>query len=75
MVDGTWWQTKKVVRENPVLAALPRYAFTPRAPSEYRIRKEPQDDYVSTIEALALVLGALEGDPSRFRALFALSAP
>jgi DTW domain-containing protein YfiP len=59
VVDGTWWQTKKVVRENPELARLPRFAFTPPAPSEYRIRREPQDDYVSTIEALVHVLGAL----------------
>jgi DTW domain-containing protein len=48
---------------------LPRYAFTPPSPSEYRIRKEPHANYVSTIEALVYVLGALEGDPARFRAL------
>jgi DTW domain-containing protein YfiP len=69
VIDGTWAQTKKVVRENPELAALPRYAFEPDAPSEYRIRREPRDDYVSTIEALAAVLGALEGDAERFRAM------
>lgn len=71
VIDGTWWQAKKVVRENPALAKLPRYAFTPSAPSEYRIRREPKAEYVSTIEALALVLGALEGDPERFRAMLA----
>lgn len=71
VVDGTWWQTKKVVRENPELAALPRYAFTPPSPSEYRIRREPNETCVSTIEALVHVLGALEGDPERFRALLA----
>src|SRR5262249_54222242 len=27
VVDGTWWQAKKLVRVNPALAALPRYAF------------------------------------------------
>ena len=69
VVDGTWWQTKKVVRENPELAALPRYAFTPPSPSEYRIRKEPDETCVSTIEALVHVLGALEGKPARFQAL------
>jgi DTW domain-containing protein YfiP len=71
VVDGTWPQTKKVVKENPELAALPRYAFTPSTPSEYRIRKEPRETCVSTIEALVHVLGALEGDPERFRALLA----
>lgn len=69
VVDGTWWQTKKVVRENPELAKLPRYAFTPKTPSEYRIRREPSDTCVSTIEALVHVLGALEGDPRRFEEL------
>jgi len=69
VVDGTWWQAKKVLRENPELAALPRYAFTPPTPSEYRIRREPQPTYVSTLEALVHVLGALEGDGERFRAL------
>lgn len=66
VVDGTWWQAKKLVRENPRLASLPRYAFTPNEPSEYRIRREPKESYVSTIEALVHVLGALEGSPSRF---------
>ena len=61
VVDGTWWQAKKLVRSNPKIAALPRYAFRPDAPSNYRIRKEPDQDYVSTIEALAHVLGVLEG--------------
>jgi DTW domain-containing protein YfiP len=69
VVDGTWWQAKKVVRENPDLAALPRYAFYPPSPSGYRIRKEPSAECVSTIEALVYVLGALEGDPERFRAM------
>ena len=69
VVDGTWWQTKKVVRENPQLATLPRYAFTPPTPSEYRIRREPHEAYVSTIEALVHVLGALEHDPARFQSL------
>jgi DTW domain-containing protein len=69
VVDGTWWQARKVVRQNPELAALPRYTFRPPRPSEYRIRREPQDDYVSTIEALVHVLGVLEGDRERFEAL------
>ncbi|MCE9579038.1 MAG: DTW domain-containing protein [Deltaproteobacteria bacterium] len=69
VVDGTWSQAKVVVRDNPVLAALPRYAFRAPEPSEYRIRREPSDEYVSTIEALMHVLGALEGDAAKFRAL------
>jgi DTW domain-containing protein YfiP len=69
VVDGTWWQARKLLKRNARLAALPQLRFTPPAPSNYRIRREPSDDYVATVEALAHVLGALEGDPQRFRAL------
>jgi len=71
VVDGTWSQAKTVVRDNAVLRALPRYAFRAPEPSQYRIRKEPDDAYCSTIEALMHVLGVLERDPDRFRALLA----
>lgn len=66
-IDGTWHHARAIVRSNPWLKELPRYAFAPDKPSEYRIRSEPQDDYVSTIEALALTLGALEGDGPGFQ--------
>ncbi len=68
-VDGTWSQASTIVRDNPVLAALPRYAFAAPEPSQYRIRREPRVEFCSTIEALMHVLGVLEGDPPRFRAL------
>ena len=69
VVDGTWWQARKLVRTNSSLSALPRYAFRAPTPSEYRIRKEPDEAYVSTIEALVHVLGVLEGNPERLRDL------
>jgi DTW domain-containing protein len=69
VLDGTWWQTRKVLRCNPMLAALPRYDFCPARPSEYRIRREPTESSVSTIEALMVTLGALERDPERFLSL------
>jgi DTW domain-containing protein YfiP len=69
VVDGTWAQARRVVRDNPILGSLPRYAFATPEPSRYRIRREPDAAYCSTIEALMHVLGVLEGDPARFRAL------
>ena len=69
VVDGTWWQARKLLKRNAALAALPQLRFTPPAPSNYRIRREPADHCVATVEALAQVLGALEGDPERFAAL------
>lgn len=71
VVDGTWSQAKKLLKLNPRLAALPRLSFQPPAPGNYRIRKEPSDECLATIEAVAAVLGALEGQPERYRALLA----
>lgn len=67
--DGTWSQTRALVRASRELGRLPRYAFQPPEPSRYRIREEPSPEHVSTIEALAWALGAIEGEPERFRAL------
>jgi len=76
VVDGTWWQAQKLLKANPVLAALPRLRLTPPGPSFYgQIRREPAEHCVATIEAIAHVLGYLEGDPARFaRLLLPLAA-
>jgi tRNA-uridine aminocarboxypropyltransferase len=64
VVDGTWWQARKLLKLNPALAALPRVSFTPSQPSRYLIRRQPAEFCVSTIEALAQVLETLEpGQP------------
>ena len=60
VLDGTWWQAKKLFQLNPELAQLPRYGLAPRAPSRYRIRREPAEHCVSTIEAIAQALELLE---------------
>jgi DTW domain-containing protein YfiP len=69
VLDGTWSQAAKLLKVNPQLAALPQYRLEPARPSDYRIRREPADHCVATIEALAEVLGVLEGDPARMAAL------
>jgi DTW domain-containing protein YfiP len=61
VIDGTWWQAQKLLKRNPELARLPRYALAPAAPSRYRIRREPAAHCVSTVEAIVQALGALEG--------------
>lgn len=71
VLDGTWTLAAKVMKQNPALQALPRVRFTPRVPSQYRIRREPAEHCVATIEALAEALGVLEGDEARMRALLA----
>jgi len=69
VVDGTWPLARKLVKTNPLLAGLPRIGFVPRRPSNYRIRAEPADHCVSTIEAVVEVLGLLEGGQERFDTL------
>jgi DTW domain-containing protein len=69
VVDGTWWQARKLLKRNAALRALPQLRFTPASPSNYRIRREPADHCVATVEALALALGALEEEPARFATL------
>lgn len=69
VLDGTWSQAGKLLRENPFLASLPQYRLAPEKPSNYRIRKEPEEHCVATIEALAEVLGVLEGDRDRMQGL------
>jgi tRNA-uridine aminocarboxypropyltransferase len=63
VIDGTWSQSRAVLRSSPALAKLPRYSFSPPVESEYRIRREPRWDFVSTIESLVHVLGTLEDEP------------
>lgn len=67
VLDGTWHQVRTMWRENPSLHRLPRIGFTPRAPGNYRIRREPAPHCLATVEAVVEILGRLEGDPDRFR--------
>ncbi len=60
VLDGTWGHAKALYRDNPWLRSLPHVRFTPAAPSRYRIRKEPRDDYVSTLEAIVAALRIVE---------------
>jgi DTW domain-containing protein len=67
VVDGTWLQAEKMLALNPALAALPRVTLSPGHESGYgALRREPQAGHLSTIEAVAHALGALERDPARF---------
>jgi DTW domain-containing protein YfiP len=72
VIDGTWPQSERMLRDNPALAALPRIALAPDGASGYAgLRREPGPDRLSTLEAVALALGALERDPDRFAPMIA----
>ncbi|WP_437759003.1 DTW domain-containing protein [Sorangium sp. So ce1389] len=69
VVDGTWWQARKMLALNPRLASVRRIGVTPRAPGNYRIRREPRPECLATVEAVASALAALEDEPARFDAM------
>ncbi|MSR39083.1 MAG: DTW domain-containing protein [Planctomycetes bacterium] len=60
VLDGTWAQARQLYRLNPWLAQCRHVRLHPSEPSNYRIRKEPQADYVSTVEAIVAALCLLE---------------
>jgi DTW domain-containing protein YfiP len=60
VLDGTWHQTKTLLRDIPALQSLPRYQLAPAAPSRYRIRLVPSAMALSTIEATVGALRLLE---------------
>jgi len=62
LLDGTWRKVARLMHLNPWLAELPSFAINTSKSSEYKIRKSPRDDGLSTIEAAAFVLNELHPD-------------
>ncbi len=79
VLDGNWAQAKALWWRNAWLTKLRRFVVVPDGPSLYgNLRKEARPDAVSTLEAAALALSAVEADPTirerilvPFRALIA----
>lgn len=69
-LDGNWAQAKALWWRNAWLTRLRRFVVVPDGPSLYGdLRREARPDAVSTLEAVALALSALEGDPALREAL------
>jgi DTW domain-containing protein YfiP len=60
VLDGTWHHAKSLLRDIPDLQTLPRYRLAPTSPGRYRIRREPNEHALSTLEATVAALSALE---------------
>jgi DTW domain-containing protein len=72
VIDGTWITARKMLARSPLLRGLPQVSLAPAVASTYRrIRREPAEHCMSTLEAIAAALGALEGDAARFAPLLA----
>lgn len=62
VLDGTWKQTRKMLRRLPELARLPRFSLPP-APSDEnrdRLREAPRPGARSTLESIADALSELD---------------
>ncbi len=67
VVDGTWHQAERMIGRSRVLSALPRLSVEPDGGEGYgELRREPEAGFLSTLEAIALALTALEGDAAPF---------
>jgi DTW domain-containing protein YfiP len=60
LLDGTWNQAKRMYRKWPAIHRLPHYKLSPNQPGQYRIRLEPDDLSLSTVEATVMALNVLE---------------
>jgi DTW domain-containing protein len=64
LLDGNWSQAKALWWRNAWLLKCRRLVLQPEKPSLYgNLRKEPRRESVSTIEAAATTLAALDDDP------------
>lgn len=52
LIDGTWATAKKMINRSKNLQTLPRICFSPAKASNFRVRKQPNANCYSTIEAI-----------------------
>jgi DTW domain-containing protein YfiP len=58
--DGNWTQAKKVKSREEKFSSLQTVKLPPHLVAEYKLRKAPRPQWVSTFEAAAYSLGILE---------------
>jgi len=72
LLDGTWSQAKALWWRNAWMLKCKRVVLGPKRPSRYgKLRREPRNDGLSTIEAAAMLLARLERKPEIENALHA----
>ena len=66
LLDGSWKKAYKLLMSNPFLQNLPKISINIEKESEYRIRKSPRADGLSTVEAGYYLLSQLENNKEKF---------
>jgi DTW domain-containing protein len=62
VLDGTWRQTRRMLRRLTVLEAVPRLVLPVKAVTPLRLRETHAPEGRSTLEAIADALAVLEGE-------------
>lgn len=62
VLDGTWRQTRRMLKKLPALQGLPRLWLPPKETAVLRLRESAVEGGRSTLEAIADALAILEGE-------------
>lgn len=60
VLDGTWRQTRRMLKKLPSLQSLPRFTLPAKEAAPLRLRESPDPEARSTLEAIADALDVLE---------------
>lgn len=60
VIDATWFCARKIIERNPFLLDFPRISFYEKYKSEFRFKREPKEDYISTIESCHYLIKELQ---------------
>lgn len=66
LLDGSWKKAYKLLMSNAFLQKLPKISINIDKKSEYRIRKSPRANGLSTVEAGYYLLSQLENNQEKF---------
>lgn len=69
VVDGTWPEAKQILKKTSCFQSMQHYAFKPETSSSYSLRKEPDVDYVCSLEAIVESLRILENNRTSYQSL------
>lgn len=70
-IDASWRRSRRILHTQAWLAELPRYCLHPDTVSRYRIRQQPTESALSTLEAIVHSLKQLDPQPEQFDSLLA----
>lgn len=52
VIDGTWITARKTVERSHDFTNIPKICFTPSAPSQFRVREQPEEICLASVEAI-----------------------